>query len=198
MEAQNCLPPLLPVERSPKSMYISDKTNQDLQQCDLNNESYKDVPTENSNDDSDKDFQVEIETHSLKLFDEPEVKFSEDERKVMDTMVVQYEKCYCSVNFGEGLIKEMIMCSMFGTPVSTSAAIQGYRMIIERVTKIADNLPAFTDLTREDRDSLLKENADLVVSLRGAIFFDPDKLGIEQVLLSVGKGELVLNEFLFL
>ena len=43
------------------------------------------------------------------------------------------------------------MCSMFGTPMSTSAAIQGYRMIIERVTKNADIPPAFTDLTREDK-----------------------------------------------
>ena len=125
----------------------------------------------------------------MNLLDEPEVKFSEDERKVMDNIVVEYEKCYRSVNFGEGLIKEMIMCSMFGIPVSASAAIKGYRMIIERVTKLADNLPAFIDLTREDRDNLLKENADLVVSLRGAVFFDPNKNGTEQVLLSIGLGE---------
>ena len=77
---------------------------------------------------------------------------------------------------------------MCGIPVSTSAAIKGYRMIIERVTKFADNFHAFIDLPKEDRDSLLKENSDLVVSLWGAIFFYPNKNGTEQVWLCLGLG----------
>ena len=194
---QNYSPSMAPIETLIESGCIGGKASQNQQLHNLSKIQYTNFTQDNSNDESDNsDSSDEIETQTLKMLQEPVVRSSEDEKDV--NMVVEYEKCYCSVNFGEGLIKEMIMCSMFGTPVRTNAAIQGYRMIIERVTKIADNLPAFTDLTRDDRDSLLKENADLVVSLRGAIFFDPDKLGIEQVLLSVGKGELVLYEFLFL
>ena len=35
-----------------------------------------------------------------------------------------------------------------------------------------------------------QENADLLVSLRGAIFFDSKKKGVDQVLISMGIGEL--------
>ena len=34
----------------------------------------------------------------------------------------------------------------------------------------------------------LQENADLLVSLRGAIFFDSKKKGVDQVLISMGIG----------
>ena len=34
-----------------------------------------------------------------------------------------------------------------------------------------------------------QENADLLVSLRGAIFFDSKKKGVDQVLISMGIGE---------
>ena len=65
----------------------------------------------------------------------------------------------------------------------------------------------FTNLPFEDRTSLLKENAgenmlkitqifsqyfyylDLLVSLRGAIFFDSRKKGVNQVLISMGIGQ---------
>ena len=36
-----------------------------------------------------------------------------------------------------------------------------------------------------------QENADLLVSMRGAIFFDSRKKGVNQVLISMGIGELV-------
>jgi hypothetical protein len=84
----------------------------------------------------------------------------------------------------------MIMCSMFGIPVSTSAAIAGYRLSVERVTRIAHNLECFTDLPKCDQNALLKENADLLVSLRGAIFFDSKKKGVDQVLISMGIDDM--------
>ena len=82
------------------------------------------------------------------------------------------------------------MCSMFGIPVSTSAAINGYRLLVERITQIAHNLDCFTDLPKNDQNNLLKENADLLVNLRGAIFFDSKKKGVDQVLISMGIGEI--------
>ena len=104
---------------------------------------------------------------------------------------------------------------MFGIPVSTSAAISGYRLSVERITRIAHNLGSFTSLTKCDQNALLKvslsttchmislhtrliealaqENADLLVSLRGAIFFDSKKKGVDQVLISMGVGESNTN-----
>lgn len=79
---------------------------------------------------------------------------------------------------------------MFGIPISTSAAISGYRLTVERITRIANNLDCFVDLPMMDQTNLLKENADLLVSLRGAIFFDSKKKGVNQVLISMGIGKL--------
>ena len=52
--------------------------------------------------------------------------------------------------------------------------------------RIANSLPSFTSLTSGDQVVLLKENADLIVSLRGAIFFDKKKKGMDQILSSIG------------
>ena len=85
---------------------------------------------------------------------------------------------------------QLLICSLFGIPISPSAAIGGYRLTIERITRIANSLAQFTGLPRSDQNCLLKENADLLVSLRGAIFFDSRKKGVNQVLISMGIGEL--------
>ena len=74
--------------------------------------------------------------------------------------------------------------------MSTSAAISGYRLTVERITRIANNMDCFNDLPLMDQSSLLKENADLLVSLRGAIFFDSKKKGVNQVLISMGIGNI--------
>jgi len=125
-----------------------------------------------------------------KLKHEPEIEMTDIEKEQLDKLVKQHEERYRSVNFGEELIKEMIMCSMFGIPVSTSAAIAGYRLTVERITRIAHNLECFTDLSKIDQNALLKENADLLVSLLGAIFFDSRKKGVDQVLISMGVDDM--------
>ena len=126
------------------------------------------------------------------LSNEPEVKFCQDERFQMEKLIKEHNDKYRSVNFGEELIKEMIMCSMFGIPVSTSAAISGYRLTVERITRIAHNLDCFTDLNKNDQATLLMENADLLVNLRGAIFFDSKNKGVNQILISMGIGKQAL------
>ena len=73
------------------------------------------------------------------------------------------------------------MCSLFGIAISTRAALTGYRLSVDRITRIAKNLDAFNRLDITDQELLLKENADLLVSLRGAIFFESRKKGIDQV-----------------
>ena len=94
-------------------------------------------------------------------------------------IVRDHDVVYFSVNFGEVLIKEMLMCSMFGVQVgifstfvnnisssclhppkppcaqvSTSAALQGYKLQVERMTRIANALPAFTSLCKQDQVTL--------------------------------------------
>lgn len=131
------------------------------------------------------------------ISNEPEIKFSSSEYKQLEQLVTEHDERYRSVNFGEELIKEMIMCSMFGIPVSTSAAINGYRLSVERITRIAHNLDCFTDLPKSDQNNLLKENADLLVNLRGAIFFDRKKKGVDQVLISMGIDDLQTIKTMF-
>jgi len=128
---------------------------------------------------------------------EPEIKFTEEEHENLRCLVRSHDEKYRSVNFGEELIKEMIMCSMFGIPISTSAAISGYRLTVERITRIANHLDCFADLPMMDQSSLLKENADLLVSLRGAIFFDSKKKGVNQVLISMGIDDLETIKTMF-
>jgi len=147
------------------------------------------VPDWDSNYEDDIFTSDEEEPHEIikhVLTNEPEVIFCEDERYQMEKLVKDHNDKYRSVNFGEELIKEMIMCSMFGIPVSTSAAISGYRLTVERITRIAHNLECFTDLPKNDQATLLMENADLLVNLRGAIFFDSKKKGVNQILISMG------------
>merc|ERR1719228_945534 len=128
---------------------------------------------------------------------EPEIKFTEEEYENLRVLVHSHDERYKSVNFGEELIKEMIMCSMFGIPISTSAAISGYRLTVERITRIANHLDCFADLPLMDQSSLLKENADRLVSLRGAIFFDSKKKGVNQVLISMGIDDLETIKTMF-
>ena len=84
--------------------------------------------------------------------------------------------------------------------MSSSAALQGYKLQVERITRIANSLNHFTNLVKVDQNALLKENADLIVSLRGAIFFDKKKKGIDQIMSSMGtrKFRSVLHYSFFL
>ena len=59
-------------------------------------------------------------------------------------------------------------------------------------SRIANSLPCFTSLVQADQVALLKENADLIVSLRGAIFFDKKKKGMDQILSSIGISTYVI------
>ena len=83
------------------------------------------------------------------------------------------------------------MCSMFGVAMSMSAAIQGYRLQVERITRIDNSLQCFTNLQKVDQVALLKENADLFVNLYGALFFDKNKKGVDQVMSAIGKGVFI-------
>lgn len=98
---------------------------------------------------------------------------------------------YKSVNFGEELIKEMVMSSVFGVPLSVSATMNAYRLMIQRVTKVAQCFDPFLNLPHATQSNLLKHNADTIVSLRGAVFFEKRKGGLDQILITMGVDDLL-------
>ena len=113
----------------------------------------------------------------------------EDEINVVNEFVSLHDKHYKSINFGEDLIKEMIMSSIFGIPMSANNAMSAYRLMVQRVTRVAKNFTDFTTLSGNVQGVLLKHNADLVVSLRGAAFFTMKK-GLDQILTSLGFDDI--------
>ena len=113
----------------------------------------------------------------------------EDEIRIVNEFVDQHDKNYKSINFGEDLIKEMIMSSIFGIPMSANTAMSAYRLMVQRVTKVSKNFIDFRNLSFKAQGTLLKHNADLVVSLRGAAFFYM-KTGLDQILTSLGFEDL--------
>ena len=141
--------------------------------------------------------QNEIST-KIELNREPVLVFTYDEGLQLQQLLVEHNDIYVSVNFGEALIKDMLMSSMSGLPISTSSAINGYHLQRERMTRIANSLEGFTGLRKSDQTNLLKENVDLLVNLRGAIFFDKKKGGLDQILCSMGKGRFFIYIKIFL
>jgi len=62
--------------------------------------------------------------------------------------------------------------------------------MIQRVTRIAQHFTDFVDLPSAVQTNLLKNNADIIVSLRGAVFFEMKKQGLDQILSSLGINDL--------
>ena len=94
----------------------------------------------------------------------------------------------------------MVMCSALSVPMSTSGAMTAYRLMIRRVAAMSDCgmwsgdesgcdgagavgslMQLGPRLSPEGRTRALKRNADLLVSLRAAVFFEEKKKGLEQV-----------------
>jgi hypothetical protein len=56
----------------------------------------------------------------------------------------------------------MVMSSVFKVPLSPSATMTAYRLMIQRVTKVAQGFDPFINLPYKMQSTLLKHNADLV------------------------------------
>ena len=65
-----------------------------------------------------------------------------------------------------------------------------YQLMIQRVTRVAQNFTDFLELPSRAQTTLLKNNADMIVSLRGAVFFEMKKQGLDQILSSLGINDL--------
>ena len=86
-----------------------------------------------------------------------------------------HDRWYKSVSFGENLIKEMLFSSVSGVPLSINAAMTANTLMIQRVHRVATAFSPFSSLSLKSQSLLLKHNSDLVVSLRGAVFFEQNK-----------------------
>lgn len=174
-------------DSAPQSILIYDEENPEDDEENDKRSLYSEEHYTTSSEDEDS-------THPNMMCDpsynEPEIIFGDDEKDALRDVVRKHDERYRSVNFGEALIKEMIMCSMFGIPISANAALAGYRLSVERITRIAHDLNSFRTLAKDDQSSLLKENADLLVSLRSCVFFDARKKGVDQVLISMGIDDM--------
>jgi len=118
---------------------------------------FDDIETKDFNENSSSDSDLEIYATDTLLT----VSLQEEE---IARIVRDHDLVYFSVNFGEVLIKEMLMCSMFGVQVSTSSALQGYKLQVERMTRIANALPAFTSLCKQDQVILTSHWLTILIS----------------------------------
>jgi hypothetical protein len=100
-----------------------------------------------------------------------------------------HDRSYKSVNFGEELIKEMLFSSVCGVPLTPISTLTAYRLMIQRVHKVATGFDPFVGLTQRSQSFLLKHNADLIVSLRGAVFFETRKQGLDQIVITLGVND---------
>lgn len=111
---------------------------------------------------------------------------SQDELDTITRISYLHDRSYKSVNFGEDLIKEMLFSSVCRMPLSAKSTMTAYRLMIQRVHKVATAFDPFSKLSMRTQAALLKHNADLVVSLRGAIFFESRKQGLDQIIVTLG------------
>ena len=109
--------------------------------------------------------------------------FKEDAVKILTST---YDENYFSINFGENLIQEMITSSIMGNPLSPNAAINAYHCMRHRITKVAKHFIGFTSLPGKIQSVLLKQNADMLISLQGVVFFQCKANGLDQILYSLG------------
>ena len=75
-----------------------------------------------------------------------------------------------------------LQCSAFDVRISTKTSMQAYKVMQQRVSCVAYNLVEFNTLAPATQAALLRHNSDLIVSLRGAVFFEEKKQGMDQVI----------------
>jgi len=166
-------------------------------------------PLEDSNifESEDKDFQAKRRKTDTKFPDcgessDPDINMSvvpfahnfpvivSDDLSPIKSILQIHDSNYKSISFGEELIKEMVISSVSKIPLSPSATMTAYRLMVQRVTRVAQGLDSFINLSHKTQSLLLKNNSDLVVSLRGAVFFEKRKGGLDQILISMGVDDL--------
>ena len=82
------------------------------------------------------------------------------------------------------LLKTHFLTPILDSPqnrIELVARPEAYQVMCCRIERVALNLNEFRELHPATQHALLRHNTDLIVSLRGAVFFDQAKKGLDQV-----------------
>jgi hypothetical protein len=105
---------------------------------------------------------------------------------VLDSISDLYDRKYVSVSLGQSLVKEILMCSTFGIPLSPEGALLGYKLVVERLKKCAFSFGQSVGLADSSVAVLFRQNVDMMVLLQAATFFDQSKSGLDQMMHLMG------------
>ena len=92
----------------------------------------------------------------------------------------KFDQDISSVSVGEKVIRQKIMASMFGIPLSPECHVQACRVMMQRIVKVAQGHTEFASLPLNNQNMLLKNNSMLIFSLR-LVFMEQRKQGMEQL-----------------
>ncbi|XP_059080176.1 vitamin D3 receptor-like isoform X2 [Tigriopus californicus] len=110
-----------------------------------------------------------------------------NEERFIQKITCIYDQQFLSVSLGEVIIKEMIVSSLYNVPISVSSSLSAYRLMVSRVTKIANSFDTFFNLPIQTKMALLKKNADPMVLINGATFFSES--ASDQIKVSLGADD---------
>ena len=86
-------------------------------------------------------------------------------------------------------MQNMVSVLLLNQPLTVSNSHKGYKLTAERMVEVSKSVDEFRNLTKEEKSVLLAENTDMLVSLRGVIFFCTNHSGMDQLKLTSGYGE---------
>nr|AID52837.1 nuclear receptor [Tigriopus japonicus] len=178
---------------APVNVQISDTPNQTLVPRDrreYNETSAKSVSQQASSSSNDRDSPPALSSGSSDASSSPEMKVPRlisgdvNEDRFIQKITCIYDQQFLSVSLGEVIIKEMIVSSLYDVPISVSSSLSAYRLMVSRVTKIANSFDTFFNLPIQTGMALLKKNADPMVLVNGATFFSES--ASDQIQVSLG------------
>ena len=105
----------------------------------------------------------------------------------------KFDHDLCSISVGENVIRQKIMASMFGIPLSPECHVQAYRVMMQRIVKVALGYNPFISLPLNLQNILLKNNSMLIFSLR-MIFMDQRRQGMEQLTNSLSPNDCEITK----
>ena len=71
----------------------------------------------------------------------------------------KFDQDLSSVSVGEKVIRQKIMASMFGIPLSPECHVQACRVMMQRIVKVAQGHTEFASLPLNNQNMLLKNNS---------------------------------------
>merc|ERR1711915_1130518 len=93
-----------------------------------------------------------------------------DEAELPD-FIMDYASSGKEINFGEYLVKKLVLSSIFGLPLCDRLRKKWLDIQKERIVNFAMTLKEIKNLSKNDQKILFQENLGLILCLFGSIFF---------------------------